>query len=433
MFQRTTLIFPYVYTGCYSIIIYREGNCDKPLGSTLQKYIATDYNKTLHINVMPFIQINWSAYEKQLSYYIWNITKQNLIKISTFLQSCGNNSNPDISTLCLNEIACDIQLYSNEDKVIKCKVNATNLPIDVFYRVTVAFSTDSSCKPILNKYDQVWKRSTCTYSSQTSYAYKFKVKPLDTVPSRSNMIPIAWGLSVAVVAIIFLCVSFICYLRRVPIENMSVHLPGINNEYQPKEHMSKILLLYPRDCVKFMEAMVALRNVLKHSTKCEVVDLYDKELEETISKNKTDWLQNIMQNTDVKIVLIETECAVLHQKALLGNFLIDYADYHWLNDLFMIEGFKNQNDSLSYVTPRRRYMIPQYTKELLKHICLPNNMNNSCNESTEKSELINNDDDADNDDIDVMKKLEECVKELQCNKVRDPAYLKQIVELRQVV
>lgn len=64
-------------------------------------------------------------------------------------------------------------------------------------------------------------------------------------------------------------------------------------------------------------------------------DCFDPAASEELCQNKTDWLLTRIRSPDVKVVLVESKCAVLQQMALTQHMKVIYKDPTWLDDLFL--------------------------------------------------------------------------------------------------
>lgn len=64
-------------------------------------------------------------------------------------------------------------------------------------------------------------------------------------------------------------------------------------------------------------------------------DCFDPVASEELCRSKTDWLLTHIRSPDVKVVLVESKCAVLQQMALTQHKKIIYKDPMWLDDLFL--------------------------------------------------------------------------------------------------
>lgn len=67
----------------------------------------------------------------------------------------------------------------------------------------------------------------------------------------------------------------------------------------------------------------------------QVYDCFDPVVSEELCQSKTDWLLTCICSPDVKVVLVESKCAVLQQMALMQHMKVIYKDPTWLDDLFL--------------------------------------------------------------------------------------------------
>lgn len=67
----------------------------------------------------------------------------------------------------------------------------------------------------------------------------------------------------------------------------------------------------------------------------QVYDCFDPVASEELCQSKTDWLLTRIRSPDVKVVLVESKCAVLQQMALIQHMKVIYKDPTWLDDLFL--------------------------------------------------------------------------------------------------
>jgi hypothetical protein len=65
-----------------------------------------------------------------------------------------------------------------------------------------------------------------------------------------------------------------------------------------------------------------------------VYDCFDPLAEEELCQSKTDWLITHITCPEVKVVVVESKCAVLHQIALIKHMKLIYKEPTWLDDLF---------------------------------------------------------------------------------------------------
>jgi hypothetical protein len=79
----------------------------------------------------------------------------------------------------------------------------------------------------------------------------------------------------------------------------------------------------------------------------QVYDCFDHALVEEVATGAVEWLNRHLKCDNMKIVVVESECAMLRQKALFQGTRICYQNPTWLDDIF-IHGLKElANDKSS--------------------------------------------------------------------------------------
>ena len=68
----------------------------------------------------------------------------------------------------------------------------------------------------------------------------------------------------------------------------------------------KILLLYSPDTKLFKELQEALKSFLDLACHCDIYDLFDDALFDTIALDPAEWLQQFTKDSDVKIIIISS-------------------------------------------------------------------------------------------------------------------------------
>ncbi|XP_023702649.1 uncharacterized protein LOC111861918 isoform X2 [Cryptotermes secundus] len=191
-------------------------------------------------------------------------------------------------------------------------------------------------------------------------------------------------------SLVVLCFCILLFIMRKKIRKWLHYAPLTPTSYPLVPILSEVLLLYPRDCEQFMNLMVTLRNTLQEVMKCKVYDCYDPSIEEEIATGAVEWLNRHLRHDGIKIVVVETECAVLHQKASFQGKRVFYQHPTWLDDIFSyglkelandtsgnqynrvfvvcVRGFSDVNEELNLITPNTRYVIPQHMEELMTNL-----------------------------------------------------------------
>ena len=68
----------------------------------------------------------------------------------------------------------------------------------------------------------------------------------------------------------------------------------------------KILLLYSPDAKLFKDMQEAFKSFLDLACHCDIYDLFDDALFDTIALDPSEWLQEFVNDQDVKIVVISS-------------------------------------------------------------------------------------------------------------------------------
>jgi len=93
--------------------------------------------------------------------------------------------------------------------------------------------------------------------------------------------------------------------------------------------------------VFLVSSSTSMSEMLKYCAMCrtfsffsQVYDCFDPVASEELYQNKADWLLTRIHSPDVKVVLVESKCAVLQQMALIQHMKVIYKDPTCLDDLF---------------------------------------------------------------------------------------------------
>ena len=82
-----------------------------------------------------------------------------------------------------------------------------------------------------------------------------------------------------------------------------IHADWEDREDRPR---GKILLLYSPDTKLFKELQEALKSFLDLACHCDIYDLFDDALFDTIAMDPAGWLQEFVNDREVKIILISS-------------------------------------------------------------------------------------------------------------------------------
>lgn len=93
----------------------------------------------------------------------------------------------------------------------------------------------------------------------------------------------------------------------------------------------------------------------------QVWDPFDRDELENVRSGRESWLENIMQMTDLRVVLVETELAVKRQKPLLDdNWDFNFHEPHELDNVF-IYGLSRLQNSVDMCNNYKRLFIVRYS------------------------------------------------------------------------
>ncbi|KAJ9584018.1 hypothetical protein L9F63_021647, partial [Diploptera punctata] len=122
--------------------------------------------------------------------------------------------------------------------------------------------------------------------------------------------------------------------QPVPPEDNPIDWVMIRESWKNVPHSKKLLLLYSRDSPAFMkfQSLSPLSRFI--GPPIEVLDIFEWEETEDASRNITGWLTRYIVNSDVKIVIIVSEGAMIRQKALLDNIKLELKKPHFLDPVF---------------------------------------------------------------------------------------------------
>jgi len=96
----------------------------------------------------------------------------------------------------------------------------------------------------------------------------------------------------------------------------------------------KILLLYSPDTKLFKELQEAMKSFLEMACHCDIYDLFDDALFDTIALDPGEWLQQFTKDSDVKIIIISSIGAYRRQMALQQRMPLNLPENSLLDGLF---------------------------------------------------------------------------------------------------
>ncbi|XP_049835203.1 uncharacterized protein LOC126278962 isoform X1 [Schistocerca gregaria] len=131
----------------------------------------------------------------------------------------------------------------------------------------------------------------------------------------------------------------------------------------------KVLLLYPQDCDSFMATMKSLKIFLQSFNCFEVYDYFDPKRFGEIACDPQGWVSSLLSHKDVRIILAETDTALLHQLAIAKICVVNYVSPLPYSNLFAY-GLQNLLQSLRPQEYSRIFLIRfediTQDKEILK-------------------------------------------------------------------
>lgn len=96
----------------------------------------------------------------------------------------------------------------------------------------------------------------------------------------------------------------------------------------------KLLLLYSPDTKLFRELQEALKSFLDMACHCDVYDLFDDALFDTIALDPSEWMEQLLADRNVKIIVISSIGAHRRQLALRGEMPLNLPENSLLDGLF---------------------------------------------------------------------------------------------------
>jgi len=110
----------------------------------------------------------------------------------------------------------------------------------------------------------------------------------------------------------------------------------LHKEWESREDKprGKILLLFSPDTKLFKELQEAFKSFLDLACHCDIYDLFDDALFDTIALDPSEWLQEFVNDEEVKILVISSAGAHRRQLALRGEQPLNLPDNSLLDGLF---------------------------------------------------------------------------------------------------
>jgi hypothetical protein len=88
----------------------------------------------------------------------------------------------------------------------------------------------------------------------------------------------------------------------------------------------------------------------------QVYDCFDPVLAEDVGQSKVDWMRRHVSSDDIKIVVVESLAAVIHQQAFFDHTKVRYREPTWLDELFLY-GLKSLTDDVNRNTYQHVFVM----------------------------------------------------------------------------
>ncbi|XP_039284326.1 uncharacterized protein LOC120351372 isoform X2 [Nilaparvata lugens] len=124
------------------------------------------------------------------------------------------------------------------------------------------------------------------------------------------------------------------WYRKIESEELLIMLNDRKSSVIPLTTRKKILLLYPRDCRLIMQAMIKLRSIL-HLNGCEVVDVWDPKLAETIRSDPIRFLHKNIEDEARTPIILASHCSKLLYDKYSETIVVDYKEPEEFDNLFL--------------------------------------------------------------------------------------------------
>ncbi|XP_068085404.1 uncharacterized protein [Anabrus simplex] len=396
--------FAYVFSACYYVRLTPLRNGNKfPHVNSLRANIHTGYKKqtlwgvdtTCHHQCFPGKNGTW---ELRLT-FLSDLIKQRILLelwLASVLCVFNDNDPTRLAAWVFNythtgELECESKVTSPTNPN-NCSLLTNGHVECIFsniksgnYCVTLIASDPTRC----NEASPIWTEDISGTLKRCISPYLFgcyeeeKTEPLPAkIPVNNNkdgiFITVGAFLSIGVVGAIVYLIARKHFKPR-PVRMISV-MDSVMSAVQPSN--PQVLLLYAQDCKEFMQLMTTFRHLLTNVGHCKMLDCFDPDRAEEIAESPVDWIRRCVSSPEVKVVVVASNCAVAHQKALSKGISLDYKRplpychlfRYGLQEVTYNHDYTNtfvvrfdEND-LSYLTPYTRYVLPLHLQELLRSL-----------------------------------------------------------------
>ncbi|XP_069668777.1 uncharacterized protein [Periplaneta americana] len=387
--EKVYIHFNMVYSSCYRLKVWKDNNSNSTLVSK-PRYISTNLTKNEILDKYqdPILNSYYDAAEDYFEHRVIGLELTYAHEIHLNVLICDVNQDCD---------DCDIlhtwDMTLNGDEDFVCKSGEIIGPScfaadrNEIQCHTKNVDNKSQCLTIgirnhpCTQKSGIWEEHKCTgdeICSKIAVVEKITKPELSMETDNKDYLV----LLLLIVGLVAVCICVLFFTLGKTIRRW-----WIDDQSEPEEKYKPaiapdILLLYSRDCEKFMKLMTTFRSLLRKALNCKVHDCYDPHLAERLSLGSVEWLDNHIDNKNVKVVVVESDCAMLHYRYLNNACKIEYQDPSCLDGLFLhalqrlksdsrknrydtvfvvqIDGFSSADHILTSLTSQARYTLPLY-------------------------------------------------------------------------
>ncbi|XP_014276750.1 uncharacterized protein [Halyomorpha halys] len=326
--EAVEISFPYVFSGCYQLFIkqpsIRYGCMSRPF------LIASSYKKT---------PLNTMHMRHDLSYY----SQSEILKYVTVGEGLNESKSIRIlllNTNCSEDVVKEARLtsvnkneccyghdYTKDQEMSPCPCKwENNTSIECRFREIKNGNYCAIVQFIDPRCDRtsLWigkHEADCSWSADK--VAQGKITPTEVIANDVNStqhnnsyLIIIYCLFVLIItaAIMFTVI----YFKKEKKKGRPYIIDIVENSCFISKG-EKILLLYPRDCERFMTAMTKFRMILKESCGCKVHDAWDEESFDKVAESIETWSWPLIQDENTKIIVILTECSKIIEESYIGD------------------------------------------------------------------------------------------------------------------
>lgn len=226
---------------------------------------------------------------------------------------------------------------------LRCEVDWTDI-------LCVMIIRQNSTSPIYEKY---------CYKDNIFSQDVGPLLPYDTRELTLSVADLSRTTNTVVLMFIPLTAAFICFCFTLYFLDTKEYLlreNGSTSSNNAPDLKCKVLLLYPQDCDSFMATMKSLQKFLQCFDYFQVYDYFDPKRFGEIACDPQGWISKLLSQEDVRIILAETDTALLHQQAIAKKCVVNYVSPLPYNNLFAY-GLQNLLHSLRPQEYSRIFLI----------------------------------------------------------------------------